>query len=1168
MRFLRLDLTAYGAFTNRTLSFSGESGLVILFGRNEAGKSTALQGISDLLFGVRERTPYQFLHEGPALCLGAEIQNRQGERLAFQRRKGRVRTLRNAEGQPIADEALLPFLGGLDRERFERLLGLDPKRLREGGQAILQSDGDVGLSLFEAGAGVGVLKRQLNQLEEEAKEIFVPNGRKQMIVMAKHAYEEAKQKKRVATLPTRKWQELDRKRREWESMLAQETATLEENQRHLNQLNRIRRNLPTLARLAQVRDELSALAEIRDLQPDKGVEHKKIRQALAQAQEEEKRATEEMARLNQALAELIVPEGVLEREEEIERLSTERGMILKTWVDLPKREAELLVVQGGIRELLSQAQMDHLGEHPRLPEKRLVDRLRQLMETYDRLVTRLEESQEGLKQLEVAEQFLQQRLQELGEVPDLRGLRVALQEVHAQGALEKEVLHSREKAHRLQELWTRQLYALPDWPHTVEVLLAVVVPGERVVDRYEQRFVQLEQMQLALGRELEQVREEIGQGQLELAALQSRGEVPTEAKLQEVRGLRDRLWRLIRRGFLDGEEDVRAEAVALYPEHPLPEAFHLLLNRADGVADQRLSEADRVARFHALDLGVGKGQARLDSLERAWNGLLEQHATLQQEWRREWQAVGVAGSVESMRAWLRTRGEIVRLWQEWEEASKRLLEQEQRLAMLRNNLLGVVSVFDGRYGVDLAVWQAGGLVRLAGLAQGLLEELEERSTQSRLWRENHYQVREKRAMAQQRVEGLQGELTEWRQAWSVAMRALGQPEMLQPVEVKGLLELFVQLNGLLVKKEELLGRIQGMRRDLSTFDVWVAGLGELEDFAPEWRAEERVAWWRKRLQMAKMVQEKRLNLEKELLRRKKEQEKAQEAFRQAELGLQRLGVVYGCVEELQMVALEQKAERKRQCQGELLTLEKELLREGDGLTLNKLAEEAEGMDRDLLPARLERLQSQNQESTARCLSLTRQLGEVSRELVGLTETGGSAADAAQEMAENLVRMEEGARHYIRLRLAAGLIRAAVFRYQQRYQNPVLLRASGLFEALTCGAFVGLESELDEEGRPLLMAKRVGGGRITVSQMSDGTLDQLYLAFRLALVGIREQQQEPLPFILDDILIHFDDQRAAAALRVLAQVSRGTQVLFFTHHEHLLLLAQKVLPEGVVAYQRL
>ncbi len=52
-------------------------------------------------------------------------------------------------------------------------------------------------------------------------------------------------------------------------------------------------------------------------------------------------------------------------------------------------------------------------------------------------------------------------------------------------------------------------------------------------------------------------------------------------------------------------------------------------------------------------------------------------------------------------------------------------------------------------------------------------------------------------------------------------------------------------------------------------------------------------------------------------------------------------------------------------------------------------------------------------------------------------------------------------------------------------------------------------------------------------MSSGTRDQLYLALRLASLEHQHESGPLPPFIVDDILINFDDARSAATLRVLA-----------------------------------
>ena len=57
----------------------------------------------------------------------------------------------------------------------------------------------------------------------------------------------------------------------------------------------------------------------------------------------------------------------------------------------------------------------------------------------------------------------------------------------------------------------------------------------------------------------------------------------------------------------------------------------------------------------------------------------------------------------------------------------------------------------------------------------------------------------------------------------------------------------------------------------------------------------------------------------------------------------------------------------------------------------------------------------------------------------------------------------------------------------------------------------------------------------------------------------------MPFIVDDILIRFDDERAAATLKVIAELSRKTQVLFFTHHARLVELAKSVKTVPVSIY---
>jgi uncharacterized protein YhaN len=82
--------------------------------------------------------------------------------------------------------------------------------------------------------------------------------------------------------------------------------------------------------------------------------------------------------------------------------------------------------------------------------------------------------------------------------------------------------------------------------------------------------------------------------------------------------------------------------------------------------------------------------------------------------------------------------------------------------------------------------------------------------------------------------------------------------------------------------------------------------------------------------------------------------------------------------------------------------------------------------------------------------------------------------------------------------------------------------------------------------------------VPVAGMSEGTIDQLFLALRLAAVEDSAAAGARLPFLADDLFINYDDKRAAAGFQVLGELARTTQVLFFTHHQHLVSIAEKAL----------
>ena len=84
MRFERLYVPAFGPFTRFDLCLPADpSDFHLVYGPNEAGKSSLLRAIRDLLYGIHAQTPDSFLHDYKVLRIAGTIVVSDGWRLSF-----------------------------------------------------------------------------------------------------------------------------------------------------------------------------------------------------------------------------------------------------------------------------------------------------------------------------------------------------------------------------------------------------------------------------------------------------------------------------------------------------------------------------------------------------------------------------------------------------------------------------------------------------------------------------------------------------------------------------------------------------------------------------------------------------------------------------------------------------------------------------------------------------------------------------------------------------------------------------------------------------------------------------------------------------------------------------------------------------------------------------
>lgn len=228
-----------------------------------------------------------------------------------------------------------------------------------------------------------------------------------------------------------------------------------------------------------------------------------------------------------------------------------------------------------------------------------------------------------------------------------------------------------------------------------------------------------------------------------------------------------------------------------------------------------------------------------------------------------------------------------------------------------------------------------------------------------------------------------------------------------------------------------------------------------------------------------------------------------------------------------------------------------------GLSLENLIVAVSDSNPDQIAERVAALNARLEELNERTDEAATSHGGASGTFAALAKESTSAVEAAADAEQAKSELAVLAEHYILKRSQAVMLKWAIEKYRERHQDPLLVRACELFSILTIGRYATLKIDADGVTPRLLGMRDDQRTMVEVDAMSEGTTDQLFLALRLAALEQSVTSGVNLPFLADDLFVNFDDERAEAGFRVPAEVAKSTQVLFFTHHPHLVQIAKSV-----------
>lgn len=1149
MRLQQLQLIRYGKFTDVEVSLpKTDHDFHFIVGPNEAGKSTVRTAIAELLFGFPARSgAMAFLHPQPDLRLGAQLAD--GVNLLdFQRVKANKNTLRTPTDAPLSDDSLIPFLAGADREFFEHMFGLDHAHLVRGGQSILDASKDVSQVLFQSAAGIAGLGKVKDALVAEADKLWGPRASSSRVYYAASArWEEACKELKQLTIRTKAWTDARERLADIEARV--KAAQIEKTtlQTKRTQLERVRRLAPTVQALRARLEELKQLGEVLEMPADASQTLSSGEAALSVAQTVQKQREHDVKRFQEQRDGISYDASVLAMKSDIEELEAFAQRVRDHYADLNEQHREFERYLG-----LALAAAGELGwpeDEGELREvlpgpldvrdvQRLVTshgKLLQAKNTGDSAV----ESRQG--ELDAAMAELEQT--SAGDVaPSLRSALSEAQAYKNTRATQAKLASSVESAERVL---VNALAGLGQWVKEVEALLQMAPPSaERLAGLSAERQRLESALDTARDREVE-AQAEVNSANLEVKQYAEARRIVTAVEVREARRGRDATWSAIK----DGSTPLSVGAPSV----------DAAITLADELVDTQLGSATEAAELQSLRQRV----------ERAELELKQRHATVRQreadlgefdhQWSKLAESLGLAGlqSADAL-PWFSRRDQVLAAATAHEERQADLRHEVQAAdgatELLRTELQKT----------GLAVDENAGIAVLLSEAEGFIARTDAANTRRQLLAKQIESANNSLRKLRAEASAAKSAYEEWQAAWDVAVTASKLSAYVKSISdaEEALLKVETVRSNLSKAAATKRERIDTMNADLAAFNSLVkaaaARLGTSDLAEAEPRVVARTLY--ERLRDTETARQRWVAAEESLQTASGQLEEAKKDVERVKATVAPILAVAGVEAISEAAPLVERSDRKRRLTDDVQQARDALTKDSDGLGFGAVVAEVDECDLTQLAAELVTTSDALEDIQSRLTALAEERLQADQEFKAIAG-GKDAASAESRRQEALADMADASERYLKVTTAVKLLTWAIDRYRDLKQGPMLARAGAIFSTLTLGRYVKLF--VDYEKTPLsLSALRTDGRQVEVAGMSEGTRDQLYLALRIAALELHLAQSKALPFVADDLFINFDDERATAGLEALRELSTRSQVIFLSHHDHLLPRVKEVFGANV------
>lgn len=1162
MRFDSLKLKAFGHFTDYPLDFDPTKNFHLLYGPNEAGKSTTLRSITDFLYGFQQKTNDAFLHGNGNLRIEGQLRNSNGEVLTFTRRKGRKNTVLDLNENPMNEKVVDEFLHSLPESQlqFKSMFALNHETLREGGETLLQSGGSAGEGLFSAASGINILRKIMDNLNKETGNLYKKTGSNPKLNKLLQQEKELNKKLSENQLKIQSWKELERQYNEGKKEIDELINHIKKLRQKQKKLERIKQMLPKISKRRDLLQKIAELEVIPNLPDDVKEIRTSAEAGLNAARKDKEKLEREIETIQSGLGKLSIPEKILEQATIIDTLYREVQTYQNNVNKIPELEGKRSQFKGQVISIMKEidsahADLNNVDMFRLSAEKKetIRERIKQKPLLDQNLTNLMDESKKSKRELEKKTE----ELANMPELPSLDELEAVIDKVKRVDSIEENIDKLEKDCIQKERDIAEEISRLPLWTESREEFSAFTVPVlSETIKKHEKEQNDLLQELQKIREQIKLKEENIEQYEESIRRLDSFAEIPSVEKLLNLRETRDEGWKIIRKKLQTGNWDENLESYTNGQD--IEVVYEKQVQEADQIVDTMRIEAEKVGEKNKLLFDIETGKRKIAELQQEESRWLDELNSWENTWHELWKLTGITPLTPAeMKEWLEKYTSIKDEIQAYETSLNELHEIQRKKDHLKAELIQVLNTF-GTISNDKS------LNELLNIAEKQLKEIRNLSIAHTNLETSIRELKQKIRDYDNEIKDQNATIDSWNSQWTQAIQNTNiSADTPTTVAEKMLLQYencAQDYDFLLnIEKEQ-----QAIQEQIELFDKKVDELLQTVELSlDETNPAFVVNKLHTLLQKAKEDQIAWNNLNQHHNKLQSDLQEAIDNLNESQAILDNLFKLAGCQNLEELKEAENKFMVKKEHLQKLQNVEEEMLNQGNGKSIQELIGEANHYDSDQIDGELVALEHELELFEAKRSELEQAYGVVKKDYEDKVQ-GQTIVSVQVEQEKNSVHAQIASlmEQYVQLKLASILLQKGIEDYRNRNQDPIITKAGEIFRKLTLESFIDLTIDYDEKDEPIIMGVRNSGEKVAIEGMSDGTTDQLYLSLRIATMEKNAKESEPIPFIVDDILVHFDDNRSKETLRVLLELSKHTQIIFFTHHSRLIEIIQEIADEKV------